>query len=407
MTDSKGRPPGQAAMAASRPDAATAGIVVLAVVAVGAAFTALGPVLKPFLLAVFLYYVTQFGAQTLERLGLGRRAAYLGLLLLALLATNLAGQLIYRESRAFLRSWPRYEARITNLINDLPQLSSLMPKPAAPAADGPAPTAQAPLTDAPERQPAEDEGPPPQDDEEPLTVEGEKPPMRPADTARSSMLVSFFREASKAALDYVFKHSLDFAEVFALVFVYLIFLFVGSRKLPGRIRKAFPGERGERILLIGAGITESMERFMAVKTIVGIGMAVTAGVAMFFFRLDHWLLWAFLFFASNYITYIGSIAACVPPILLGFVALSGSLQAVTMAVILIVNRLVWIDFVEVRMSGRQLNLDPTLMFLWLSYWGWVWGVLGLLLAYPMLAAVKIVLSHVRGSEGWAVLLSEE
>jgi predicted PurR-regulated permease PerM len=68
---------------------------------------------------------------------------------------------------------------------------------------------------------------------------------------------------------------------------------------------------------------------------------------------------------------------------------------------------VWIDFVEVRSSGRQLNLDPTLMFLWLAYWGWVWGVLGLLLAYPMLAAVKILLSHVKGAEGWAVLLSDD
>lgn len=386
---------------------ATAAIVVLAVAVVGAAFTALGPVLKPFLLAVFLYYVTQFGAQTLERLGLGRRAAYLGLLLLALVATNLAGQLIYRESRAFLRSWPRYEARITNLITDLPQLSVLMPKPAGPAPAGPVQAAPTPVADAADQQPSDEEGPPTNDDQEPQTADGEKPPMRPADAARSSMLVSFFQEASKASLDYVFKHSLDFAEVFALVFVYLIFLFVGSRKLPGKIRKAFPGEQGERILLIGAGITESMERFMAVKTIVGIGMAVTAGLVMFAFQLDHWLLWAFLFFASNYITYIGSMAACVPPILLGFVALSGPLQAVALAVMLIVNRLVWIDYVEVRMSGRQLNLDPTLMFLWLSYWGWVWGVLGLLLAYPMLAAVKIVLAHVRGSEGWAVLLSEE
>ena len=78
-----------------------------------------------------------------------------------------------------------------------------------------------------------------------------------------------------------------------------------------------------------------------------------------------------------------------------------------LSVLLVVNRLLWIDFVEIRMSGKELNLDPTLMFLWLSYWGWAWGVLGLLLAYPMLAAVKIVLTHVKGGEGWAVLLSED
>lgn len=54
--------------------------------------------------------------------------------------------------------------------------------------------------------------------------------------------------------------------------------------------------------------------------------------------LDHWMLWAFLFFALNYITYIGSAAACVPPLVMA-------------------------------------HLDPTLLFLWLSYWGWAWGIL--------------------------------
>jgi len=47
------------------------------------------------------------------------------------------------------------------------------------------------------------------------------------------------------------------------------------------------------------------------------------------------------------------------------------------------------------------------VFLWLAYWGWVWGVLGLLLAYPMLAAVKVVLMHFPTTRGLAVLLGDE
>ena len=59
------------------------------------------------------------------------------------------------------------------------------------------------------------------------------------------------------------------------------------------------------------------------------------------------------------------------------------------------------------MAGKELSLDPVLMFLWLAYWGWSWGVLGLILAYPMLASVKIVLLHIRGGEKWATLLSDD
>lgn len=363
-------------------DAATASLVVLAVLAVAAAVTWLGPVLKPFLLAVFLYYVALFGAGLLTRLGLSQRAAYLGLLLCLLVASALVGQLVYRESTAFLKNWPKYEARISTFIEGLPQLADFVPSFS---------TSDDVTKAAEDAEPTSPDAPPPVVSEPPT----------------DGFYSDFFRVASKETLDYVYRHSLDFAEVFTLVVVYLVFIFVGSRKLPGKIRAAFPGERSERLLRIGAGISESIQRFMAVKTLVGLGMGATAGLAMFAFGLDHWLLWAFLFFAANYITYIGSIAACIPPILLAFVYLSGIGPAILLAVLLIANRLVWIDFVEIRMSGRQLNLDPTLMFLWLSYWGWAWGVLGLLLAYPMLAAVKIGLSHVKGAEGWAVLLSEE
>jgi len=192
-----------------------------------------------------------------------------------------------------------------------------------------------------------------------------------------------------------------------VVFCYLVFLFVGSRKLEARVLRAFPGERGERLAAIGAGITESMERFMVVKTATGVGMAVSAAALMYAFGLDHWMLWAFLFFAANYITYIGSIAACIPPILMAYLDLDNAALATLLSALLVLNRVLWIDFFELRMSGRELNLDPTLLFLWLSYWGWAWGILGLILAYPMLAAVRITLEHLGGLHGWALLLSDE
>ncbi|MGB8853191.1 MAG: AI-2E family transporter [Pirellulales bacterium] len=361
----------------SHPLGVDAAIIVLAILACGGVFTWLGPVLKPFLVAVFLFYVAQFGAKTLARLGLGPRMAYASLLAITVILAVLFGQLVSREAAIFMGKWPRYESRITKVINSLPQFDHML------HGFGSGPHAQ-PVSDLP--------------------LPAAAPP-EPAPAGTS--LGDLFRSFSKSTLDYVLHHTLDVAEVFVLVLVYLIFLFIGSEKLPDRIHNAFPGERGHRILMIGEGISHSMERFMTVKTIVGLGMGATAGLIMFLFGLDHWLLWAFLFFASNYITYIGSIVACVPPIVMAFLGLPSLTAAIVLSVLLVLNRLLWIDFVEIRMSGKELNLDPTLMFLWLSYWGWAWGVLGLLLAYPMLAAVKIVLGHVKGGEGWAVLLSED
>jgi predicted PurR-regulated permease PerM len=347
-------------------DTATAALVVIAVITFMAAFTWLGPVLRPFLIAVFLFYATRFGAKLLTKLGLGSTAAYASLLPCAAIFAILFGRLVYGEAEVFLAKWPKYETRITNFLNAT--------KPARMIGLG--------------RPRADD-------------ATDDRPVVLPADSAGN-----FFRVTSRSALDYVFRHGFDVVETFVLVFVYLIFLFVGGRKLPGRIERAFPGDQGRRLLLIGAGISTSMENFMAVKTIVGVGMGATAGLAMFLFGLDHWLLWSFLFFASNYITYIGSAVTVIPPIVLACFDFTSPLAAAALGAVLLVNRLVWIDIVEVRMSGRELNLDPTLMFLWLAYWGWVWGVVGLILAYPMMAALKIALAHV-GSGGWAELLAGE
>lgn len=422
--------------------AATAALVTLAVLAFGTAVTVMGPVLQPFLVALFLFHATQFGAKSITRLGMQPWTAYPALIGLTLIFSILTAQFVYREADIFRKTWPRYEDRITGYVsawwptfaarsqptvaatrdghepsskpNSRPGDSSQ----SAAATESPTPRAEAATTSATEPLPeqtadllgrpstvdaaatssAEED----QTDHKPDAA-ARGPSIRPARTT----LTDQFRITSQDVLDYVFSHGLHVAELFVVVFCYLVFLFLGSRKLKARVLRAFPGERGLRLVAIGEGITESMEQFMVVKTAAGVGMAVSAGMIMYLFGLDHWMLWAFLFFAANYITYIGSMAACIPPLVMAYLDLDSAVMATLLSALIVLNRVYWIDFFELRMSGKQLNLDPTLLFLWLSYWGWAWGILGLILAYPMLAAVRITLEHLGGLHGWALLLSDE
>ena len=56
--------------------------------------------------------------------------------------------------------------------------------------------------------------------------------------------------------------------------------------------------------------------------------------------------------------------------------------------------------------GRIININPLAIILWLMIWGWMWGIVGLLLAVPMLVCVKIVCSRVDGLQGWAIMLEK-
>ena len=56
------------------------------------------------------------------------------------------------------------------------------------------------------------------------------------------------------------------------------------------------------------------------------------------------------------------------------------------------------------MLGARLRLSPLVLILALMVFGWLWGIVGLLLAVPLLVCVKIVLTKLDGMEGWARLL---
>ncbi|MFM8952248.1 MAG: hypothetical protein ACKOOF_04185 [Planctomycetaceae bacterium] len=114
------------AQGVGRPRAADAAIIVLAILACAGVFTWLGPVLKPFLVAVFLFYVAQLGAKTLARFGLGPRMAYASLLAITVILAVLFGQLVSREAAIFMGKWPRYESRMTKVINSLPQFDQML-----------------------------------------------------------------------------------------------------------------------------------------------------------------------------------------------------------------------------------------------------------------------------------------
>jgi predicted PurR-regulated permease PerM len=150
-----------------------------------------------------------------------------------------------------------------------------------------------------------------------------------------------------------------------------------------------------------------MNRYLTVKTGVSFGLGATAGLLGYFFGLDFWMLWGLLMFFSNYITYIGSIVGLIPPVALAFVQFSNPWAATTLALLLVAARVFWIDYVEIALSGKHLNVSPLVLLLSLAFFGWLWGVVGLLLAVPLVTAVKIVLLSVQRTRHFGILLSED
>ncbi len=327
-------------------DPARVALVLMASVLMVAVVTWLGPILKPFLVAVFLYFSTKAAAGFFIRRGFPTLLAYLTLFVAGSMAATALALLAYGEALAFQTQWPRYQQRILAVIGEAPS------------------EARRPLSE-------------------------------------------LFKMSSREAFQYVFERGLGVIELLLMTFFYLLFILLGAERLTQRVRRAFPDGRGEHIVALARKIGAGMERFMQVKTLVSVGMGVSATILLSLFGLRGALLWGILFFALNYITYIGSIVAIVPPVVLAYLDLNSLVAATALAGLVVLNRIVWIDYFEIKLSGRHLNINSILLFLWLAYWGWMWGVIGLILAFPMVTSLKIVLENLETTKNWAALMSDE
>jgi predicted PurR-regulated permease PerM len=222
-------------------------------------------------------------------------------------------------------------------------------------------------------------------------------------------LLASYDSAGKDAMEHVrviLSTFVSFLTTLLVVSIYLIFLVAEQVTFPERIRRAFGERRTNQILGIGSSINEAIAQYLTVKTFIGFLGAFLSLIVLWAFGIEFFVVWALLIFLLNYIPYIGSIAACGGPILLSLMQYPTELwKAGVITLLLIGIQLGTGQYVEPRMAGRRLNVSPLLILLSLSFWGFVWGIVGMILAVPLTMVAKIILDNIDETKPIATLMS--
>jgi predicted PurR-regulated permease PerM len=190
------------------------------------------------------------------------------------------------------------------------------------------------------------------------------------------------------------------------IVVFLVFLTFEGASLPRRLKAAFGEGRAAEILEIGRNTNTAIIRYVYVK---GLMSALVAGLSTGVFlavRLDMALLWGALTFFGNFIPYVGSAVAVALPSTIALLQFGTPGAALGIAAVLLLFQILVAQFIEPRFAGRELNLSPIVVILSIAFWGWCWGVIGLLLAMPVMVAIRLAIENVPGMHPIAVLLSE-
>jgi len=219
-------------------------------------------------------------------------------------------------------------------------------------------------------------------------------------------LVASIPFSQEDVVKYVLGATFELLEFCTMAFFYLLFALMESRRLTKRINRSLSPDSASRISSVLDSVQHDMRQYLLVKTAISIGLGLTTAGLGWGFGLDFWLLWGFLMFIANYVTYIGSIVAIVPPMLVAFAQFESVTSAVFLCVLLILARLVWVDYAEMRYSGENVNVSPLVVLLSVALMGWMWGAVGMLLAVPIVTITRIVLVSFPRTRFLARLISD-
>jgi predicted PurR-regulated permease PerM len=193
-----------------------------------------------------------------------------------------------------------------------------------------------------------------------------------------------------------------------LILAYVAFLFAETGYVGRKIAAMFPDERKARdTALLFATISESVQRYIWIKTVVSVLTGTACYVVLRLIGVDFAETWALLIFVLNYIPNIGSIVGVVFPSVLALVQFETLGPFVILVLTLTAIQLVIGSVLEPLLMGKSLNMSPFAIILGLAFWGWIWGVVGMFLSVPILVVILIVCAHIPSWRWVAILLSKD
>lgn len=139
-------------------------------------------------------------------------------------------------------------------------------------------------------------------------------------------------------------------------------------------------------------VVHKIRRYVGIKVIVSAITGLLVWSILAFVGLKLAGAFGILAFLLNFIPSIGSIIATLLPIPIAVVQFQSSPWMIVLVVAVpgILQNILG-NFIEPKLQGEGLNLHPVTIVLALSFWGLLWGIVGMFLAAPITAALRIVL----------------
>jgi len=310
-------------------------------------------VLVTLLVAVLMAYLLDPVVSGLETLRVPRALGSLFVVIVTLaLLIVLAWSLVERIDQ-FGQDWPKYRAPLRTAVAEVQKKLEIF---------------EARVS---ELEPARRAG-------ERIVEVAESHPVRNAVFARLSSLYSFVLAASFVPF---------------LVF----FMLAAKRQVWHATMQLFPATERTEVKQTLSDVTQVLRSYVVGTAFVGLIVVLATWVFLWGIGLDFPFLTALVSGLLNMIPYLGAVLALFPPLLIGIRQFHGVAPFVGIFSMLIFFHLITANLLLPALVGWRIKLNALALTISLLFWGWLWGAMGLILAIPITAVIKVICDHV---EDW-------
>lgn len=188
--------------------------------------------------------------------------------------------------------------------------------------------------------------------------------------------------------------ALNFISSLSLVFIFLLFLFIGTTASEKVEDKETDVDDVSNEFLME--VDYKIRQYLLIKVATSVVTALLVGTFFGLMGLDFALTFAVIVFVVNFIPIIGSIIATVLPIPIALIQYDSSLMVWAIIIVPSLIQFTIGSVIEPKVMGDNLKMHPVVILISLMFWALIWGIPGAFIAVPLTSAFKIILEKIEG-----------